>query len=386
MRPRYLATLILLATAAVGWAVSPGTDLWIPSVGHGPGALGTQWRTDVWVNLPAGNAAATVDIYFLPRGDTNSWPAESRRVTVNPGETREFVDIVRNLFNKDNAFGALRFVADRDVVVTSRIYNAGTAGSLGQFFAGLPATVAIGLGQNTDIQGLEQSGAFRSNLGWVEVTGNPCSIQVQRIDGNGVVLASQTYSVQPYAVVQKNQVLNELGGPGANQRLRISVVSGSGKVLAFASRLDNTSQDPSTIEMRTPPLVDRSQGLLVGAFQESGLVTGGVSFQLATGAVGSFQGNGSVICGGIPFTLDFGPNSTPVALDSNGSFSLALTHDYYDDTTKVLSVTWTISGTVSATGTATGVVRGEVTFKASASPWNSCSGLTQTWRAGWANP
>lgn len=385
MRRNLLAVLTLATTAA--WAASPATDVWIPSVGHGPGTPPTQWRTDVWVSLPSGTAPATVDIYFLPRAESNAWPPESRRITVNPGETREFLDIVKNLFNKDNAFGALRFVADREVLVTSRIYNAGVAGSTGQFFAGLPATAAIGTGQSTDIQGLEQSSSFRSNVGWVEVSGNPCAIQVQRIDGNGVTVASQTYQVQPYAVVQKNQVLNELGGPGANQRLRISVVSGSGKVLAFGSRIDNASQDPSTIEMRTPPLVDRSQGFFAGALGSGNAITGGLSFQLSAGAISEFQGNGLVDCGGTPFALDFGPNSTPVVLDSNGAFSFALTHDYYDEGgTKVLTVTWTASGTVAPSGTGSGVMTGEVTFKASTQPWTTCTGLIQSWQAGWVAP
>ncbi|MGC8915949.1 MAG: hypothetical protein ACP5NF_03120 [Thermoanaerobaculum sp.] len=387
----FLAALL----PAVGWAVGPGTDLWIPSVGHGPGQFGSQWRTDVWVSRPTGTTAATVDIYFLPRGDSNAWPPESRPITVNPGETREFVDIVKDLFGKDNAFGALRFLADQEVLVTARIYSAGLTivtndgnktGSAGQFFAALPAAAAVGLGQSTDVQGVAQDSGTRTNVGWVEVTGNPCSIQVQRVDGNGVVVASQTYNVGAFAVVQKGNILNELGGPGGNQRLRITVVSGSGKILAFGSRLDNASNDPSTIEMRTAALVDRSQGRFAGTLESGGQVLGGLAFTIVSNAVGGFLGNGTVDCEGVPYTLDFGPSSTPVVLDANGSFAMALTHDYFDGTTKVLTVTWTVTGTVSSTGTASGAVAGQVTFAAGTSPWNACTGLSETWRAGWVSP
>lgn len=392
MKKAFLGVLVAAISSAV-WAVSPGTDVWIPSVGHGPGQFGSQWQTDVWISLPLGSSPATVDIYFLPRSEGgNTWPPESRRVTVNPGETREFVDIIKDRFGKDNAFGALRIVSDREVLVTSRIYSAGLTivtnqgnktGSAGQFFAGMPSTAAIGANQSTDLAGLEESSTFRTNVGWVEVTGNECSLQVAVVDGNGTTLNSTTYTVKPYAVVQKGSILNELGGAGANRRLRFTVVSGSGKVLVFGSRLDNASNDPSTVEMRTPTLVDRSQGFFAGAFLENNAAVGGVSFSLGSSGVSGFTGNGMVDCGGVPYTLDFGPNSTPAGLDPNGVFSLAVTQDYYDGSNKVLTVTWSVTGQVASQGTATGVVQGTVTFGGTG--WN-CTGLTQSWRAGWVSP
>lgn len=397
MGKRIVGFFLAVAAAAVAWGVSPGTDVWIPSVGHGPGQYGSQWRTDVWISLPSGSAAATVDIFFLPRkleSEGNTWPPlDSYRFTLNPGETREFVDIIQDRFGKDSAFGALRIVADREVLVTSRIYSAGLTivtnegnktGSTGQFFAGLPSTAAIGANQTTDLPGAEESSNFRTNVGWVEVTGNECSLRVEVVDGNGTVLNSRTYTVKPYAVVQKGSILNELGGGGNNRRLRFTVVSGSGRVLVFGSRLDNGSNDPSTIEMRTPALADRSQGLFAGAFLETGTTTGGLRFSLVSQGVSGFYANGMVDCGGVPYTLDFGPNTTAVELDSNGAFSLAFTQDYNDNSTKVLTVVWSVTGQVASNGTASGLVQGNVTFAAPG--WTNCIGLTQAWRAGWVSP
>jgi len=393
---RRLLFLILLGLALPVWGVGPGTDLWIPSVGHGPGQFGSQWRTDVWVSRPLGTQAAEVDIYFVPRGDTNSWPAESRRITVNPGETREFVDIVKGLFGKDNAFGALRFVATQEVVVTSRIYSAGLTvvdpstqqqktGSAGQFFAALPASAAIKRGQATDIQGVGQDPTTRTNVGWVEVTGNPCTIQVQRLDGNGTTLASQTYNVGAYAVVQKSSILNELGGSGSNQRLRVRVVSGECGILAFGSRLDNSTNDPSTIEMRTAPAVNRERGLFTGALLHANAPFGGLGFTVGEEGVLSIAGNSAVDCGGVLYTLDFGPSSNPAPISAEGNFTLAVEHDYFDGSAKVLSVSWAISGNLASDGTATGAVVGTVTFKASGE-WQTCNGLTQSWKAAWTEP
>lgn len=385
---------VFLLFAAAVFAAGPGTDLWLPSVGHGPGQLGSQWRTDVWIFNPQGSDIATVNMYFLPRSETNAWPPESRQITLNPGETREFVDIIGDLFGKTNAFGALRIQATAEVLVTSRIYSAGLTvvdpasgeqktGTAGQFFAGLPSQAGIGLGETTDIQGVAEESSFRTNVGWVETSGNSCSLQVERVDGNGTTLASQTYTVNPYAVVQKGSILNQLGGGGYNQRLRFTVVSGNCRVLVFGSRLDNSTNDPSTIEMRTSAVENRNSGSFVGALLDNNSPFGGLNFTLEEGSVRDFAGNGTVTCDGIPYTLDFGPSFEPAQV-LNGDFGLALTEEYYDGGTHVFTVQWVISGTVRNNGTAFGAVTGEVTF--AAPDWGGCSGTTQSWKAGWVGP
>lgn len=389
----FISGVALFFSAAV-FATSPGTDLWLPSVGHGPGQMGSQWRTDVWIAYPTGSESATVDIYFLPRGETNTWPPDSRQITLNPGETREFVDIIGDLFGKANAFGALRVQSTAEILVTSRIYSAGLTvidpgsgqqktGTAGQFFAGLPSQAAIGLGETTDIQGVAEDSGSRTNVGWVEVTGNACALQVERVDGNGTTLASQTFTVQPYAVVQKSSILNQLGGGGGNQRLRFTVVSGNCRVLVFGSRLDNSTNDPSTIEMRTSALENRSSGTFVGALLENDSPYGGLRFTLDAGAVNDFAGNGTITCGNTPYTLDFGPSSQPAQV-SNGNFNLALTEDYYDGQTKVLTVQWVISGMLRSNGTADGAVAGTVAF--ATGDWQTCSGATHSWKASWFSP
>lgn len=386
----FFSGVVILFSAAV-FATSPGTDLWLPSVGHGPGQMGSQWRTDVWIAYPTGSESATVDIYFVPRGETNTWPPDSRQITLNPGETREFVDIIGDLFGKATAFGALRVQSTAEILVTSRIYSAGLTvidpgngqqktGTAGQFFPGLPSQAGIGLNETTDIQGVAEDSSYRTNVGWVEVSGNTCSLQVTRVDGNGTTVASQTYSVKPYAVVQKSNILNQLGGGGSNQRLRFTVVSGNCRVLVFGSRLDNSTNDPSTIEMRTSALENRSSGTFVGALLENDSPFGGLRFSLGGDSVSGFAGNGTVTCSDIPYTLDFGPSSQPAQVIS-GSFTLSLTEDYYDGQVKVLTVQWVISGAVHSNGTAEGAVVGEVLF--STGDWQGCSGSTQSWKAGW---
>ena len=76
-----LSVAFLMATN-VALAGTPGTDLFLPSVGHGqgscPGGICAQWRTDAWVFNPDTAKPAAVTIYFLQRGATQPDPRTGR--------------------------------------------------------------------------------------------------------------------------------------------------------------------------------------------------------------------------------------------------------------------------------------------------------------------
>ena len=128
-------------------------------------------------------------------------------------------------------------------------------GTAGQFFSGVPADLAIGLGDATDVIGLDQdgfqtSGNWRSNLAFVETTGNPVDLTISRIDSNGTVLGSISQHLDGREVYQINYALTAIvNTTGTNQRIRVAVTGGSGRVITNASRVDNLTGDPATIEM-----------------------------------------------------------------------------------------------------------------------------------------
>ncbi|HPW54260.1 MAG TPA: DUF5719 family protein [Thermoanaerobaculaceae bacterium] len=263
---RILAVVAALSLAgAVAWALEPGKDLFVPSVGHGQGQLvngvRAQWRADLWIFNP-GSQAATVDIFLLLRNQANENP-DSRRVTVNPGEVRHFPDIVLSQFGKDSTYGALRVVSDRGVFVTGSSYDANVtveskqrgAGTAGQFFSGIPAAQAVGSGEIVDIIGLDQDGqgtdgVWRSNLAFVETTGQSASLNVERLDAAGQTLGMVPVSLRPREAKQLDLALLAINPtPGSNQRVRVKVIAGPGRVIASASHIDNRTGDPSTVEM-----------------------------------------------------------------------------------------------------------------------------------------
>ena len=259
---KLVLVLVMLAIAGAVLALPPAKESFVLSAGQGTGSGTAQWRTDVWIYNPSTTQKATVDIFYLPRtsGSAANTSPTSRRVEVNAGATRELLQILATNFGLTGAnFGALRFLSDVDVVVTGRIYDANVkiqgqtnAGTAGQFFPGLASGLAIASGQFTDIVGLQQDTASRSNLAFVEVTGNGANLKLERINDSGVVQATITDAIGAYGARQINKVLESLQGAATtNQRVRVTVTGGSGKVLVAASRLDQITNDPYTIEMTT---------------------------------------------------------------------------------------------------------------------------------------
>ncbi|HVN74932.1 MAG TPA: hypothetical protein VMT19_01360 [Thermoanaerobaculaceae bacterium] len=385
---RILVTLFCLSVAATSVAVMPGTDLFVPAVAHAQGFGGAQWRADLWILNPSASQSATVTVYLLLR-QANPNPS-SQVVTVGPGETRYFKDVVGSgLFQQDNAAGGLRVTSTVPVVVTAESYDANVTttkgtGTSGQFFGGAPAALAVGAGDATDVIGLDQdkpsdSGAFRSNLALVETTGgaNTVDFVLDRFDADGTLLGSWACDgtnpscapLGPWEVRQFNLVLSNFSpSTGSNQRIRIRVTDGAGRMVAVGSRIDNVTGDPSTVEM--------SGGGRVGTYlcelQRSDYETP-FTLTVDQGAVAAvdatilFTDADVPSCGGQVLRLT-GTLQQPVFYDDNGSFNFVVSNPNVGGA----SVSLTVAGTL----TVTGLVSGNATVSLGGVP--GCNG-TKAW-------
>jgi len=138
-----LAVLCLVLVASQAFAVTPGKDLYLVSVGHAQGScvngVCSQWRTAMWIFNPSTTASAHVVMYFLERNKENATPVQ-QSITVAPLETKEYLDAVLTPLGVDGKYGGIRVTSDIDVVVTGRIYDEnvpstkGGTGTTGQFF------------------------------------------------------------------------------------------------------------------------------------------------------------------------------------------------------------------------------------------------------------
>ena len=363
-------------------ASTPGIDLYVPAVGHGLGVIvnGVQahWQADVWVYDPSPQAA-TVSVFLLLRGQANPNP-DVRVINVNPGETRYLPDIVFATFGKDNTYGGLRITSSVPVVVTGRSYDANVTtvgeptGTAGQFFSGTASAAAIGPGDSTDIVGLDQdgfqgNGTWRSNLALVETTGNPVDLLLQRVDGSGSVLGSIPYHLEGRMVGQINNVITTVVNTvGSNQRINLSVSGGTGAVIAAASRIDNRTSDPSTIEM----VGQGRAGSYLCRLNKTNYPTP-LEFTIAGGAVTSidttivFTDEDVSTCSGELLRMS-GPLPQPVYYDASGAFSFSVSNPNLGGIGVTLQVNASVSTTGLVSGTATVTLAND----------GQCSG-TKTW-------
>ncbi len=241
MKHRVLLTVTLvalLAAATPGLALNPGTEIFVPAA-----ARATPWVTDMYVFNP-GSSAASISIYWLPR-DTDNTGATSVNYTVAAGATLVLPDLLFNAFGLDSGAGAFLIRSDTDVAVNCRIYSTDGSQTFGQGFEGVPSSAAVSAGGSTDIMGLAQNSAFRSNFFAVNTGDSTASVTFHLMDPSGNELASRSYTLQPYAAFYRN--VTDLGGPSFdNGTLHVEVTQGS--IIAVGSKADNVSNDPTTLE------------------------------------------------------------------------------------------------------------------------------------------
>jgi hypothetical protein len=379
-----VAVLGFLMLAGSVFATVPGVELYVPAVGHGLGQIvnGVQawWRGDVWIFNPSTTQPATVDIFLLLRNQGNPNPT-TRRITVNPGETRYLPDVVGTTFGLDNTFGGLRITSTIPVVVSGTSYDANVnvvakgQGTAGQFFSGIPASFAIGLGDDTDVVGLDQdgfqtSGTWRSNLAFVETTGNPADLTIQRVNSNGTVLGSIPYHLEGYQVSQINYVITSIvNTTGTNQRIHVAVTGGTGRVIANASRVDNRTGDPATIEM----VGGGRDGTYVckvdkGNYDTPITLTVAGGTVMALDATIVFTDEDVASCSGGELLQLTGPLPQPVFYDETGAFSFVVTNPNIGgvgvslQVNGAISVRGQVSGTVTTTLTGAGACSGSKTW------------------------
>lgn len=207
-----------------------------------------SWRTDLRLfNGSTSQQQAT--IAFFPQG--NSSPSNSTSITLAPGQVYGANDALRTLFNVNSAVGAFHITtaAPATMVATARTYNQTSNGTYGQFIPAVAQSDSIGLGDPTrQILQLEQSSAFRSNIGLVEVTGNPVTLEITAwVPGNAVAPVLKV-ALAANEFRQYNRLLDSLGvTPAYNARISIKVVEGAGRIAAYGSAIDEGTEDPTYV-------------------------------------------------------------------------------------------------------------------------------------------
>jgi hypothetical protein len=221
------------------------TTSYIPAGARTRGDAGTFWLTDVAIaNL--GNVPASVNVAYLRKRQANPNPA-NQSFTLAIGQQVILEDVFDTMFGLDRANGALRVTAQNpNVKSTSRTYNAeGEAGTYGQFIPAITELTAVVSGRPGGLVQLQENASFRTNIGVLNLTGESVDLEIHLFSGDGSLFGVKDATLRPYEMEQYDKIFDDVGAGSVDSGYAVvRVVTEAGKVLAYASVVDNRSGDP----------------------------------------------------------------------------------------------------------------------------------------------
>lgn len=192
--------------------------------------------------------ASSVDVTLAFTGGT----VGNQIRTIAAGQTLAIDNVLPTLFNTTGGGSVVATTAnDSQLILTARTYSRDktNGGTFGQFIPAVTSADAVGNGDRAlQVVQLEESPAFRTNLGLVEVTGNPVTVELQAFTPDSKVATKVSVPLGSGQYLQQNGILKSLGlGTVYNGRITAKVVGGTGRVAAFASVVDNRTADPTYV-------------------------------------------------------------------------------------------------------------------------------------------
>ena len=350
-----LVALALVATAVPVFALNSGTDIIVPAAGRG-----TPWATDLYIANP-GDTAVTGSVFWLVRGVANPNPT-SFDFTLEPGETGVYEDVILSAFGLDSAGGAFRVFANGTVIVNSRIYAIDGTATLGQGFEGVPVPAATQTGGTATVVGLSSNAAFRTNI-YATAGADGATMELSLLDPEGNSFATANLALAAWEPYLKRVDQLFTGVANFDNATLVAMVT-AGSAVVGASKVDNESTDPTTLESDATAGGSSSiDGTYQISIYDSALFAAGGNFVIDSEVVTQINAtyfNWDKLEGGEPAcTLQFlwglGMSPTPLADFASG---VTFSDSYASTGSGVMewTVTFTVSdnmvidGTVSAVG------------------------------------
>ncbi len=197
-----------------------------------------------------GTTSVPVTLTYYPQGGGTPLTAAPRNVRA--GEVLVLDNVLPSLFNATNTGGSVVVTtpSDSSLVTTGRTYTeVAGGGTYGQFIPGVTPKEGTGVGERPlQLMQLENSAAFRSNIGLAELTGNSVTVRLRLHMADSTTTPVTEFTLAPNEFRQLAAVaaLNP-GKQTYNARLEIEVIGGTGRVTAYGSVIDNQSSDPTYV-------------------------------------------------------------------------------------------------------------------------------------------
>jgi hypothetical protein len=341
---RPVSTTLVTPVTNTGKNEPQPDSLIVPAVAHATG-VNSDWQTDLRL-LNLGTEKQKYALNLTLSGQDGTQTGKTSELELNPGQNAALNDVVKQWYGvgslpgesgtgvleirplNKGQLGAQAVPVTQSLVslASSRTYNKTPQGTLGEYVPALPfgsfigGTPAEGEPKSVlSLQQLAQNSAYRSNLGLVEASGNPVNVEIRFYDDEGVSILTLPVSLQAGEHRQLNQVLAMNGLTDVpSARAEIEVVSGEGKISAYASVVDNVTGDPLQVQAVDLSKVGASKYVLPGiAHLDTGQARWRTDVQVlnagdaaATATIAFFPGGASVPSQTVNVTIEPGKIQT----------------------------------------------------------------------------
>jgi hypothetical protein len=220
----------------------------LPSIARVSGSQGAFWVTDLSVtNGGTGDSGFTLK--FLNH-DTFGGSGPTMSFGIKAGETKTFTDVLYSVFGINSGYGALQLTtSSSSIVMSSQTYTSGAGGTFGQSVPGFSGKDMIVNKAPRSITGIREDPSFRTNLILANGTLANLEVLVTLVSAEGETLANRNYSLLPMGMTQVSSVVRALGVTTdvVGARLILETPIGNGFFAAYASTIDNITNDPRTL-------------------------------------------------------------------------------------------------------------------------------------------
>jgi hypothetical protein len=275
--------------STVGKGPPPANTLIVPVVAHLSG-LQSQFQSDIRMS----NLSTTPINYrlaFTPSGADGTQVGAQTAFSIETGQTLALNDLLKTTFGLGTLSGErsggsleIRPLAEINLpgqppstaptlVASTRTYAITASGTRGQFIPAVPFSEFAGVDSTLSLQHLAESEEFRTNVGFVEGSGEAATIVLRAFNSAGQELASRQIDLRPFEHHQFNRLFREMNVSGADLRLEVAVTSPTGRITAYASVLHNRTDDPYLVRPVNLSAATESEYVVPAVKQLSGAAT-----------------------------------------------------------------------------------------------------------------